>query len=66
MIVVRLEKRYPVAKIKLPAKIGWLVVTVMAFGSSLFWNNQGSAVNAFMTWDGRSGNVLQSIDRCPH
>ncbi|MCF0118900.1 MAG: LTA synthase family protein, partial [Limosilactobacillus mucosae] len=49
MIVVRLEKRYPVAKIKLPAKIGWLVVTVMAFGSSLFWNNQGSAVNAFMT-----------------
>ncbi|KRL24027.1 hypothetical protein FC47_GL001114 [Limosilactobacillus mucosae DSM 13345] len=49
MIVVRLEKRYPVAKIKLPAKIVWLVVTVMAFGSSLFWNNQGSAVNAFMT-----------------
>ncbi|MDM8220665.1 LTA synthase family protein [Limosilactobacillus mucosae] len=49
IVVVRLEKRYPVAKIKLPAKIGWLVVTVMAFGSSLFWNDQGSAVNAVMT-----------------
>ena len=49
IVVVRLEKRYPVAKIKLPSKIGWLVVTVMAFGSSLFWNNQGSVINAVMT-----------------
>lgn len=49
LIIIRLEKRHPVGKMKLSAKVMWLVLTIMTFGSSRFWNHQGSIMNVVMT-----------------
>lgn len=48
VVVIYLEKRYPVAKLNWRSRIIWWCLTVIVFGSSARWNHQNSYSHAVM------------------